>query len=195
MPAAAAYAAIAFAAFPAEGTERVVAPRCAARVTAADRPRALNEFVGFSDSSLTKSRAMPTSAPSRPAWTSGVQPFAERNRTFAVEERHQFAVPPHRGLAPRDGLAGPAARRVEVVSGEEGSAAGAEVLLDARIVWPGAAGHRALQMERRRTRATFRGAPCLSSSAGRRSWRCAGRWPSARLRAPAARRLRRSCDP
>src|SRR5262245_11115690 len=52
-PAHAAYAAMAFAAFPADGTERVFAPRRAARVTAAESPRALKEFVGFRDSSLT----------------------------------------------------------------------------------------------------------------------------------------------
>ena len=45
-------AAIALAALPADGTERVFAPRVRARVTAADRPRALKELVGFSDSSL-----------------------------------------------------------------------------------------------------------------------------------------------
>jgi hypothetical protein len=40
-------------ALPAEGTETVVAPAARARVIAADCPRALKEFVGFSDSSLT----------------------------------------------------------------------------------------------------------------------------------------------
>src|SRR6187401_2977033 len=45
----AAYAAIAFAALPAEGTDTVVTPSPFARVIAADWPRALNEFVGLSD--------------------------------------------------------------------------------------------------------------------------------------------------
>ena len=40
-------------AFPADGTETVVTPSASARVIAADWPRALNEFVGLSDSSLT----------------------------------------------------------------------------------------------------------------------------------------------
>jgi hypothetical protein len=59
---------------PAEGTDSVFAPSAFARVTAADWPRALNEFVGFSDSSLTNRRVMPRAAPSRFAWMSGVQP-------------------------------------------------------------------------------------------------------------------------
>ncbi len=40
-------------ALPAVGTETVVAPRALARVMAADCPRALNELVGFGDSSFT----------------------------------------------------------------------------------------------------------------------------------------------
>ena len=74
IPAAAAYAAIAFAALPAEGTDSVFAPSDAALVTAAARPRALKEFVGLSDSSLTKSRDSPRSRPRRMAWISGVHP-------------------------------------------------------------------------------------------------------------------------
>ena len=45
-------AAAALPAFPAVGRAIVVAPRYFARVIAADWPRALNEFVGLSDSSL-----------------------------------------------------------------------------------------------------------------------------------------------
>ena len=74
MPAFAAYAARAHAAFPADGTERVAAPRAWARVTAADMPRALNELVGLSASSLTKSRSSPRSAPRAGAGKRGVQP-------------------------------------------------------------------------------------------------------------------------
>ena len=66
-PAAAAYAASALAALPADGTESVRAPRYFARVTAADSPRALNEFVGLSDSSLTSRRSRPRSRPRREA--------------------------------------------------------------------------------------------------------------------------------
>src|SRR5215468_4847244 len=73
-PAQAAYAASALPALPADGTDKVVAPRYLARVTAADCPRALNELVGLSDSSFTKRLSTPTLAPSLRAWTSGVNP-------------------------------------------------------------------------------------------------------------------------
>src|SRR6185436_20567323 len=66
-PAHAAYAARAFPALPADGTDSVVAPRYFARVTAADWPRALNELVGFSDSSFTYRRSRPIAAPRRRA--------------------------------------------------------------------------------------------------------------------------------
>ena len=65
---------MALAALPADGTERVWAPRYLARVTAADCPRALNELVGLSDSSFTYSFGRPRLAPSRRAWISGVKP-------------------------------------------------------------------------------------------------------------------------
>ena len=55
-------------------TDNVDAPRYFARVTAADWPRALNEFVGFNDSSLTYRRSSPIVAPSRRAWINGVNP-------------------------------------------------------------------------------------------------------------------------
>src|SRR3989442_8506093 len=51
-PAAAAYAAAALPALPAVGNAIVLAPSPLARVIAADWPRALNELVGLSDSSL-----------------------------------------------------------------------------------------------------------------------------------------------
>src|SRR5712692_9749492 len=63
-PAAAEYAAAALPALPAVGSAMVFAPRYFARVTAADCPRALNELVGLSDSSLTKSRSSPSVLPS-----------------------------------------------------------------------------------------------------------------------------------
>jgi hypothetical protein len=66
-PARAAYAAIAFAAFPADGTDTIRAPTVRALVTAAESPRALNEFVGFNDSSLMYRRDSPTSRPRRVA--------------------------------------------------------------------------------------------------------------------------------
>jgi hypothetical protein len=63
-PAAAAYAAAALPALPAVGSAIVFAPRYFARVIAADWPRALNELVGLSDSSLTYRRSRPSDAPS-----------------------------------------------------------------------------------------------------------------------------------
>ena len=54
---------------------------------------------------------------------SGVQPSPSVTGCFAVEERHQLAVPPHRRLAAGERVARPRARRVEVVAGEQGSAA------------------------------------------------------------------------
>src|SRR5918993_3576931 len=99
-PAAAAYAAIAFAAFPADGIDRIRAPRCLALVTAAESPLALKEFVGLRDSSLTKSRESPSSAPRRLAWTSGVQPSprvigsSPSMSGISSRYRHMFAARP-----------------------------------------------------------------------------------------------------
>src|SRR5260370_31414886 len=58
-PAAAAYAASAPPALPAVGAASAFAPSCFARETAAVIPRALNEPVGFSPSSLMYSRCKP----------------------------------------------------------------------------------------------------------------------------------------
>ena len=102
-----------------------------ARVTAADRPRALNELVGLSDSSLTNSRESPSVV---------AEPLRVDQRRPALAERER--LPRRRRAASARGTAtssarAPAsdsrrhvARRVEVVAGEQGSAAGAEVLLD-----------------------------------------------------------------
>src|SRR6476469_3614150 len=90
-PAAAAYAAIALAAFPADGTDRVFAPRYFARVTAADSPRALNEW-----------------CPS----------FAQCQRFFPVEQRQQLAVAPHVRRPSRERVAPPLARANEIVANE-----------------------------------------------------------------------------
>src|SRR5687768_16594572 len=65
---------MAFAALPADGTDTVFAPRYDALVTAAERPRALNEFVGFRDSSLTNRWESPSSRPMRVTRINGVQP-------------------------------------------------------------------------------------------------------------------------
>ena len=80
---------------------RPTAPRAPERrdarpvVTAADSPRALNELVGLSDSSLTNSRSSPNDSP-EPARVDQRRPaLAERQRLLAVEERHQLAIAPH----------------------------------------------------------------------------------------------------
>src|SRR2546422_4787289 len=64
-PAGAAWAASATPAFPAVGTTNARAPACPARVTAAARPRALKEPVGFVASSLTRRPGRPYRAASR----------------------------------------------------------------------------------------------------------------------------------
>ena len=73
-PAAAAYAAAALPALPAVGSADRRGAEYLARVIAADWPRALNELVGLSDSSLMYRRSRPSAAPSRSAWNSGVKP-------------------------------------------------------------------------------------------------------------------------
>ena len=108
---------------PAEGTDSVVAPSSDAFVTAAARPRALNELVGLSDSSLTNSRESPRSAPEPRRVNERRPALAERDRLLAVEERHQLAIPPHVRLARGERLLLPRPRRVEIVAGEQGHAA------------------------------------------------------------------------
>src|SRR5215471_2341424 len=74
MPAAAAYAAMALAALPADGIATFLIPNSTHIETAQERPRALNDAVGFKPSSLTKSASAPILAPIRLVCTSGVQP-------------------------------------------------------------------------------------------------------------------------
>src|SRR5262245_40136520 len=108
MPAAAAYAAAAFPALPAVGSAIVDAPRYLARVIAADWPRALNEFVGLSDSSLMYSRSRPTDCPSEAACDSGVNPSPSVTGCplskigINSRYRHMFAARP--ASEPRDQL-------------------------------------------------------------------------------------------
>src|SRR5262249_4185634 len=59
--------------------------------------------------------------------------FAERDGRFAVEQRHELAVPPHVRLAADERIPPPRAPRVEVVAREQGGAAGAEKLTAARV--------------------------------------------------------------
>src|ERR1700745_488044 len=74
MPAAAAYAASALAAFPAEGIATFLIPSSTHIDTAHESPRALNDAVGFRPSSLTHSESAPMRAPMRLVRSSGVQP-------------------------------------------------------------------------------------------------------------------------
>ncbi len=73
-PARAPYAARADPALPAVGAARSCAPRRRAIVTAAAMPRALNERVGLSDSSLIRSPFIPRERPRRTAGSRGVSP-------------------------------------------------------------------------------------------------------------------------
>src|SRR3954467_7657938 len=90
-PAAAPYAASAPAALPAEGAARARAPSAFAIDTATVMPRALNEPVGFRDSSLIQRRS--------PARNSGVQPSASVTASAAPmgrtrSYRQRVAGPP-----------------------------------------------------------------------------------------------------
>ena len=60
------------AALPADGIVSRVRPSSLALDTAADRPLALNDPVGFSPSSLMSRSLQPNSAPRRCAWKMGV---------------------------------------------------------------------------------------------------------------------------
>src|ERR1051326_5181892 len=74
IPAAAAYAAAALAAFPAEGMAILRMPSWRAIVIAVVMPRALKEAVGFIPSSLTHRSLAPIAAPRRDARIRGVMP-------------------------------------------------------------------------------------------------------------------------
>src|ERR1700704_347861 len=74
IPPAAAYAAMALAAFPAEGIATFLMPSSTALEIAQDRPRALKEPVGFRPSSLTHRSLAPTRLPRRLVRISGVMP-------------------------------------------------------------------------------------------------------------------------
>ena len=73
-PARAAYAATAPPALPADGMVNPVAPSSTAFDTAADSPRALNEAVGLTPSSLISRLEQPSRAPRRSARAIGVNP-------------------------------------------------------------------------------------------------------------------------
>jgi hypothetical protein len=54
------------------------------------------------------------------------EPFAERDRLFAVEQRHQLAVAPHVRLAAVERVARPRARASRIVAGQQRRAARAQ---------------------------------------------------------------------
>ena len=73
--------------------------------------------------------------------------LAQRDRRLAVEQRHQLAVAPHgRRARPASGSLLPGPGRFEIVAGEQRRAAGAQVLLDARIVGRRAAWRAAIEV-------------------------------------------------
>ena len=76
------------------------------------------------------------SAPSRARVDQRRPSFAERDRVLAVEERHQLPIPPHGRRRVPSATRAPGPRRVEVVAGEERSAACAEVVLCPRVKGP-----------------------------------------------------------
>ena len=125
---------MALAALPADGHREDVAPTVRAFVTAADRPRALNELVGIErfvldvDGATARARGRAARVDERR------EALAQRDGLLAVDERHQLAVPPHVRLAAASGLcATRRARRVQVVARQQRHAAGAEVMRLARI--------------------------------------------------------------
>ena len=104
--------------------EMVMAPSALARVIAADRPRALNELVGLSDSSLMKSRSSPSVAPRRARVDQRREAFAQRHRLVAAA-----AAASARGTATcsargRPAIARPARGGLEIVAGEQRQLAG-----------------------------------------------------------------------
>src|SRR5713101_234292 len=92
-PARAPYAASADPALPAEGMAIDDTPNSSALDTAADSPRALNEPVGLTPSSLINSRLQPTRAPSLGAGSRGVSPSPKvtmkRGSRTGISSRHR----------------------------------------------------------------------------------------------------------
>src|SRR5712692_7681008 len=84
--------------------------------------------------------------------------FAQRDRLLTVEQRHELAIAPHVRSAARESVARPGARLVEIVAGEEGSAAGTEMMGASRIERRRPARHGTLEVGKighRRTRPLF----------------------------------------
>ena len=81
-PAAAAWAATDWARLPVEAQATVVKPYSRAADSATETTRSLNEWVGLALSSLTHSDFIPSSAASRSARRSGVQPAPSETRVF-----------------------------------------------------------------------------------------------------------------
>src|SRR5262249_46837540 len=98
IPAAAAYAASALAAFPADGMATLEIPNSRHIEMAQESPRALNEAVGFNPSSFTHSASAPSAAPRRQVRISGVQPSPRETMLLSAAGRmgayrHMLAVP------------------------------------------------------------------------------------------------------
>ena len=147
MPARAAYVAHAAPALPLVGIAMCRTPSSSARETPTAAPRALNDPVGSSPSSLTSSPGRPIRAPVAGHGQQRRPALAERRRRAAgSRDRQQLAVAPQVGRAAGDLAPDPTARAygVEVVPGQQRRAALAQVRRPVRVV-PGAAA-RALQV-------------------------------------------------
>ena len=91
---------MALAALPAEGIATFLMPSSTHIETAQERPRALNDAVGFSPSSFTHSCSAPMRAPSRLRPDQRRPAFSERDdRRFG--RRQHGRIPPHVGGAAR----------------------------------------------------------------------------------------------
>src|SRR6266508_1371949 len=89
MPAFAAWAAVALARFPVEAHETASNPKAPAMVMATETTRSLNEFDGFTESSLIHSRSMPSRSPSRSSRQQTlVSPQCGRPRLDVLSEVH-----------------------------------------------------------------------------------------------------------
>ena len=96
--------------------------------TAQERPRALNDAVGLSPSSLTQSASAPMRCPRRLVRISGVQPSPSVTIDAGGRGQHR-RVAPHGGRAVRHVAPRPAvADAVEIVADQQRSAARAEII-------------------------------------------------------------------
>ena len=99
MPARAAYAAIALAAFPADGTDSVLRAEMRGAGHRGGQAARLERVGRVERLVLHEQASRPSSLAEAPGVHQRRPAFAERQRLLAVEERHQLAIPPHVGLA------------------------------------------------------------------------------------------------